>query len=156
MPRHAKEHGNEHMTEKTGQHEKKSTPDHVEDVPNGMLDTSKILTDDELAAGGVVPVQAYMRTRASKNAVRKRRAKAKALEDKTPRKQLNVMAPADAAARDALKRVAERLVDGDLSPSDLDLMGRVDNIRLGDAVSKALIAGGFRAILLRKLLKLKN
>jgi len=144
------------MTEKTGQTEKKNIPDHIEDVQSGMLDASKVLTDDDLAAGGVVPVQAYMRTKASKNAVRKRRAKAKALEGGTPRKQLNIVAPADPAARDALKRTADRLVDGDLSPSDLDLMGRVDNIRLGDAVSKVLIAGGLRAVLLRKLLNLKN
>jgi hypothetical protein len=146
------------MTEKTGQ-TPKNIPDHVEDVPNGMIDTTKVLTDDELAAGGVVPVQAFMRTRASKNAIRKRKQAQRAekgADGRAPRKQLNIVAPADPAARDALKRVAERLVDGDLSPSDLDLMGRVDNIRLGDTVSKALIAGGLRAVLLRKLLKLKN
>lgn len=143
------------MTEKTGQ-TPKNVPDHVEDVQGGMLDASKVLTDEDLAAGGVVPVQAYMRTKASKNAVRKRKAKAKALEGDSPRKQLNVLAPAEPAARDALKRVAERLIDGDLLPSDLDLMGRVDNIRLGDAASKVLISGGWKAMVLRKVLKLKN
>ena len=140
------------MAEKTGQ-TPKNIPDHIEDIQNGMLDASKVLTDDELAAGGVVPVQAYMRTKASKNAVRKRRAKAKALEDDTPRKQLNLMAPADPVARDALKQVAERLVDGDLIPADLDLMGRVDTIRLGMSANKVLTGGGWRAAIMRHLLK---
>lgn len=143
------------MAEKTGQ-TPKNIPDHIEDIQNGMLDASKVLTDDELAAGGVVPVQAYMRTKASKNAVRKRRAKAKALEDDTPRKQLNLMAPADPVARDALKQVAERLVDGDLIPADLDLMGRVDTIRLGMSANKVLTAGGWRAAIMRHLLKSGN
>ena len=130
--------------------------EYVEDVPNKPIDTDAALTDDELVAGGMAPVHGWMRTKASKNAIRQRKSRARKQEGadgRAPRRQLNLQAPVDDASRDALKRVADQLVDGDLSPSDLDVMGRLDTMRLGIDAHRILTAGGFRASILRRLLK---
>ena len=132
----------------------KAAATHIEDIESRPLDANALLSDEQLAAGGVVPVHAYMRTRVSKAAERQRRARAKKKDE--GQRQLNLNAPADDAARDALKKVSQQLLDGDVSPSDLDLAGRVDIMRLGRDVNRTLNAGGFRAILLRKILKLTN
>lgn len=140
------------MAEKPGQ-----TPaEYIEDIPDKLIDIDAALTDDELIHGGMAPVQAFMRTKASKNALRQRRSKAKKEEGadgRAPRKQLNLQAPVDDASRAALKAVSERLVDGDLTPSDLDVMGRLDTMRLGIDAHRILTAGGWRATVLRRLLK---
>ena len=143
------------MTKKTGQEPSK----YIEDLPNRPIITDAALTDDELIDGGLAPVQAFMRTKASKNAIRQRRAKAKREEGADgiiPRKQLNLQAPADDASRTALKKVADLMVAGDLSPSDLDVMGRLDTMRLGIDTQRTIMAGGWRAALLRRLIRPKN
>lgn len=140
------------MAEKPGQ----APAEYIEDIPNRPIDTDTALSNDELIQGGLAPVQAFMRTKSSKNALRQRRAKAKreaGADGRTPSKQLNIIAPADEAARVALKTVAERLIDGDLSPPDLDLMGRLDTMRLGIDAHRILTAGGWKAAILRRLLK---
>lgn len=139
------------MAEKPGQ----APASHVEDIPNKPLATDAVLTDGELIAGGLAPVQGWMRTKASKNALRQRKAKAKresGEDGRAPRKQLNLQAPADESARAALKVVSDRLIDGDLSPSDLDVMGRLDTMRLGIDAQRIIMAGGWRATILRRLL----
>ena len=143
------------MAKKPGQ-----TPaEYIEDIPNRPIIADAALTDDELVAGGMAPVQAFMRTKASKNAIRQRKAKAKreaGADGQAPRKQLNIQAPEDDASRDALKRVAELMVAGDLSPSDLDVMGRLDTMRLGIDTQRTIMAGGWKAAILRRLLKSGN
>ena len=139
------------MAEKPGQ----PHAQYIEDIPNKPLAADAALTDDELVAGGMAPVQGWMRTKASKNAIRQRRAKAKKAsgeDGRAPRRQLNLQAPTDDASRNALKQVAERLIDGDLSPSDLDVMGRLDTMRLGIDAQRIIMAGGWRAAILRRLL----
>ena len=134
-------------------------PDHIEDVKDALIDSAKILDDAELAASGVVPVQAYMRTRTSRNALRQRKAKAKAEEGadgRVPRKQINLQAPADDASRDALKRLVSKMVEGHVIASDLDTLGRIDTMRIGQSAQRTLNAGGWKAFLLRRLLKAGN
>lgn len=126
--------------------------EHIEEVPNRPMDAERALSDDELAAGGVVPVKAYMRTKASKNALRQKKAKAKALNSDTPRKQLNLMAPADDAARAALKAVAEKMSDGQITAADIDKIDNPDVIRLGSNAMKVLENGGLKATILRRIL----
>lgn len=130
-------------------------PNHVEDVTDALIDSAKVLDDDELAAGGVVPVQAYMRTRTSRNALRQRKAKARAqagADGRVPRRQINLQAPTDDASREALKKLAAAMVDGEVIASDLDTLGRLDTMRLGQDAQRTLNAGGWRAALLRRLL----
>ena len=131
-------------------------PDHVEDIKDGLIDSAKVLDDSELAAGGIVPVSAYMRTRTSRNALRQRKAKAKAEagdDGRVPRKQLNLQAPADDASREALKKLVAEMVEGHVLASDLDTLGRIDTMRLGQDAQRTLNAGGWRAAILRILLK---
>lgn len=126
--------------------------EHIEEVPNRPMDAERALSDEDLAAGGVVPVKAYMRTKASKNALRQKKAKAKALNSDNPRKQLNLMAPADDAARNALKAVAEKMSDGKITAADIDKIDNPDVIRLGSNAMKVLENGGLKATILRRIL----
>lgn len=130
-------------------------PEHIEDIPDHPISVDDSLSDEELRAGGMVPVGGWMRTRSSRNAERVKKAKAKAAsgeDGKTPRRQLNLQAPTDEASRTALKQVSERLLAGDLEPADLDVLGRVDTMRLGIKAGQVYAAGGWRAAFLRKLL----
>ena len=45
-------------------------PDHIEDVIESPTNPDKVLTDDALAAGGLVKVNAFMRTKSSAGALR--------------------------------------------------------------------------------------
>jgi hypothetical protein len=130
-------------------------PEYIEDIPDKPITIDASLPDERLIEGGLTPVTGWMRTRSSRNAERQRRKKAKAAsgeDGKPPRKQLNLEAPIDDAARNALKRVSKQLVEGDLSPGDLDVIGRVDVMRTGTAVHRILAAGGWRAAIMRRLL----
>lgn len=126
--------------------------DHLEDLPSPPMDAGRALSDEELAAGGVVPVKAYMRTKASKNALRQKKAKAKALNSDTPRKQLNLMAPADDQSRAALKAVAEKMTEGQITAANLEQLDNPSLLQLGSAADQILKAGGLKAALLRRLL----
>jgi hypothetical protein len=139
------------MTKQTNT-QSSNIPDHLEEISNRPMDAERALSDEELAAGGVVPVKAYMRTKASKNALRQKKAKAKALNSDTPRKQLNLMAPADDAARAALKAVAEKMSDGQITAADIDKIDNPDVIRLGSNAMKVLENGGLKATILRRIL----
>lgn len=139
------------MSENKTQH-----PEYVEDIPNKLIPADASLSDDELLQGGLTRVSGWMRTKSSKNAERQRRKRerdAAGENGKKPIRQINLQAPNDDNARDALKRVTKQLVDGDLSPSDLDVMGRIDTMRLGIDASRILAAGGLKAAIMRRLLK---
>ena len=83
-----------------------------EDLGNGQTaswNDDEILTDEELAAGGIIKTVAYVRRERTKNAKRVATAKAKAARDQDV-KQLNVRAKSD--AMDYLKSVAKASVEG--------------------------------------------
>ena len=85
--------------------------DHLEDAERaqGVADPAAVLTDDQLEAGGLRLVRAFVRTRASKNALRVQKHREKAAADGLG--QVNVVAPE--AARDALKAIAKRTAGGE-------------------------------------------
>lgn len=144
----------------------KPLPDHVEDVPDAPQLIDGALTDEQLAEGGLVPVRTFMRTRSSANALRIQKARAKAeagADDRAPRKQLNITAPASDDARDALKAISEALLNGKTTPAALRAVlspapaqppaPPVDHIALalGQRVQEIIARGGWRARVLRRL-----
>ena len=85
--------------------------DHLEDAERaqGVADPAAVLTDDQLEAGGLRQVRAFVRTKASKNALRVQKHREKAADEGLG--QVNVVAPE--AARDALKAIAKRTAGGE-------------------------------------------
>jgi hypothetical protein len=85
--------------------------DHLEDAERaqGVADPAAILTDDQLEDGGLRQVRAFVRTRASKNALRVQKHREKVAAEGLG--QVNVVAPE--AARDALKAIAKRTAGGE-------------------------------------------
>ena len=68
----------------------------------------KMLTDEDLEAGGLQQVRAFVRTKASKNALRV--AKAKAKKEKIGIKQLNIQA--HESAHEVLRELAKATASG--------------------------------------------
>ena len=85
--------------------------DHLEDAERaqGVADPAAVLTDDQLEEGGLRQVRAFVRTRASKNALRVKKHREKAAEEGLG--QVNVVAPEE--ARDALRAIAKRTAGGE-------------------------------------------
>lgn len=85
--------------------------DHLEDAERaqGVADPAAVLTDDQLEAGGLRQVRAFVRTKASKNALRVQKHREKAAAEGLG--QVNVVAPE--AARKALKTIAKRTSGGE-------------------------------------------
>ena len=85
--------------------------DHLEDAERaqGVADPAAVLTDDQLEEGGLRLVRAFVRTRASKNALRVQKYREKVAAEGLG--QVNVVAPE--AARDALKAIARRTAGGE-------------------------------------------
>jgi hypothetical protein len=85
--------------------------DDLDDAENAQkaVDAAKVLSDEQLEEGGLRQVRAFVRTRASKNALRvaKHREKAEA----EGLQQVNVVAPVE--IRDALKEIAKRTASGE-------------------------------------------
>lgn len=84
---------------------------HIEDAEKAQViaDPEKTLTDDDLEAGGLRQVKAFVRTRASKNALRV--AKSKESKAEQGIKQVNVQAPEQ--VHTALKEIAKRTTAGE-------------------------------------------
>jgi len=83
--------------------------DDVPESPSATATTAAaVLSDEALAAGGLVPVTAFMRTRSSANATRLKKSRAKA--DAAGLRQLNVVLPV--AAHAAVKAMARELQAG--------------------------------------------
>lgn len=84
---------------------------HIEDAENdqSMADPAKTLTDEQLEDGGLRQVKAFVRTRASKNALRV--AKSKEAKAEKGIKQVNVQAPEQ--VHTALKEIARRTTAGE-------------------------------------------
>lgn len=139
------------------------TPDFLEDATGrSVIDADKVLTEDDLLAGGLTPVRAFVRTRAGKAATRQQKHREK-LESVGIR-QVNIQAPAE--AHPVIKALAERLREGE----DLQAVLR-DLAKNGtpaaptapapsakpkpaavDPVAEVIGRGGWRAWLLRWLL----
>ena len=87
----------------------KQLPDHLENVPERPIDPDRVLSDDELQAGGLQPVKAYVRTKASKAADRQKRWREKKSAEGL--KQTNVQVPEE--HQDTIKEIARRLREGE-------------------------------------------
>jgi hypothetical protein len=124
-----------------------------------VADPATVLTNDQLEAGGLRQVRAFVRTRASRNALRVQRHREKAAESGL--QQVNVMAPEDARA--AVKEIAKRTADGEpLAAVLLDVAKapaapaapapKVDTSEAADAlVIAAARRSGLRGWMIRKL-----
>lgn len=84
-------------------------PEHIEEIPEAPTDEATVLSDEQLAAGGLVKVAAFMRTKASANALRVKKHREKAETEGI--KQINVQAPEE--AREIIKTIAERTKAGE-------------------------------------------
>jgi len=87
----------------------KQLPDHLENVPERPIDPDRVLSDDELQAGGLQPVKAYVRTKASKAADRQKRWRDKKATEGL--KQTNVQVPEE--HQETIKEIARRLREGE-------------------------------------------
>jgi len=128
--------------------------DYIEDLLDSPIEIESVLTHQELVEGGLVPIQAYARTRSSKAAMRAKRHRERleaGKEDAPPQKQLNVLAPTSEDARKAIKEVANALVEGRITPADVQ-GAKSEEIRLGRAVKRVLSRGGVRAAALRMII----
>ncbi|MFO1291749.1 MAG: hypothetical protein U1F07_01585 [Rubrivivax sp.] len=85
-----------------------AAPDVIERVPDAPMDCAAALSDDALAASGLVKVAAYIRTKSSANATRVRKSRQKAADAGV--RQLNVVVPL--AAHAAMKAIAKDLQQG--------------------------------------------
>lgn len=141
------------------------TPDFLEDATGrSVIDADKVLTEDDLLAGGLAPVRAYVRTRAGKAATRQQRHREK-LENEGV-KQVNIVAPAE--AHPVIKALAERLRQGEDVQAVLRDLARDGATAApeakpqprpkprpateADPVAEVIERGGWRAWLLRWLL----
>lgn len=129
--------------------------DTVEDAENAqqVADPATTLTDAELEAGGLRQVKAFVRTKASSNALRVRKHREKA--EAQGMGQVNVVAPAE--ARDTIKAIAKRTAGGESLDAVLrDLVGVVPPVvvRLPESEAKIIKAAresGWRGRLIRWL-----
>lgn len=137
--------------------------DHLEDAERaqGVADPAAVLTDDQLEEGGLRQVRAFVRTRASKNALRVQKHREKAAAEGLG--QVNVVAPDE--AKEALRAIAKRTAGGESLEAVLrDLAGlqrpqagpapapKVDTSPEADAmVVAAAHAPGLRGWLIRRL-----
>jgi predicted nucleic acid-binding Zn-ribbon protein len=101
--------------------------DYIEDAENGGPPVlEKTLSDEDLDSAGLVAIKAFVRSKASKNAERVRRAaeRREKGENGPPRKQLNLQAPVEDDAREVLKQLNSALLDHSLTPDDIkDALG---------------------------------
>lgn len=81
----------------------------LEDMPQLPADPDKVLTDEQLAAGGLVKVNAFMRSKASANALRVKRHRDR--KEAEGVKQINVQATEE--AREVIKEIAKRTATGE-------------------------------------------
>jgi len=87
----------------------KELPDHLESVPERPIDPDRVLSDDELQAGGLQPVKAYVRTKAGKSAERQKRYREK--KEAEGFKQTNVQVPEE--HQETIRELARKLREGE-------------------------------------------
>jgi hypothetical protein len=84
-------------------------PEHLEDVNERPIDADRALSDDELQAGGLQPVKAYVRTKAGKSAERQKRYRDKQKSEGF--KQLNVQVPEQ--HQETIREIARKMREGE-------------------------------------------
>jgi hypothetical protein len=144
-----------------------TTHTHIEDALNAgapVADPDAVLDDNQLYAGGLVPVRTWAHTRASGNALRTKRSREKAEKGAGggARKQVSLLAPPDDDARAALREVGKRMVAGEVSADDLRGLGQraamasvsfdSEATKIGRHALDLIEVGGLRGRLLKHLL----
>lgn len=125
-----------------------------------VADADQVLSDEALHAGGLRPVSSWVRTSASKSALRAKKHREKM--DKKGLKQLNIAAPV--SAHEALKKINAALLDGrtiedamaELVPPSIEIKEKIVVVEKKMpteqvAILKILAAGGWRASVIRWL-----
>lgn len=84
-------------------------PNHIEEITETPTDPESVLTDEQLAAGGLVKVNAFMRSKTSANALRVKKHREK--KETEGIKQINVQANEE--ARQAIKAIADKTKAGE-------------------------------------------
>lgn len=109
-----------------------------------------MLTDEQLEAGGLQQVRAFVRTKASKNALRV--AKAKAKKEEIGIKQLNIQA--HETAHEALRALAKATASGSSIEQALAQLGYLQALT-GEqkAAVAALKQKSWKSWIIRKLLR---
>ena len=136
---------------------------HIEDAhkaARSVADLDEVLDDDQLQSGGLVPIKAWVRSKASSNALRAKRSREKAEQGEggDARKQVSLLAPPDEASRAALRELGRRMVTGEISVQDLDRITAeavpIDEnaARLGRQVQGLIDKGGLRSRILKYLI----
>ncbi|MGC2854181.1 hypothetical protein ACM64Y_01810 [Novispirillum sp. DQ9] len=93
--------------------------ENIEDAQAGAWDMDReVLTDDQLEAGGLVEVRAWVRTKASGNALRQQRKRDKMAEE--GRAQVNVVVPEE--CKEPLKELAAALAAGQIDADQVRAM----------------------------------
>lgn len=139
------------MTEKT----QRPLFEMVEDAEadQAVADEKRVLGDEELHAGGLRPVRSWVRTKASRNALRQRRMRER--EEAQGIKQVTVKTKPE--YHDAVKQLAQVSREGDLVQALRTLLEQLDpdSVRDLDPADRRLLQAarvpGLRARLIRML-----
>lgn len=137
--------------------------DHADPALEGEpIAANDALTDEQLAAGGMVPVKAYMRTSKSNDALRQKKKRKK--KEAMGLKQTGVIVPDNDEARTAMRIVATALRDCHMTPAYLieTVSGGINDNEQAFPLSKQLsevqfilVVGGFKAWWIRRVLSWK-
>ncbi|MGE5503669.1 MAG: hypothetical protein ACM31L_04535 [Actinomycetota bacterium] len=113
--------------------------EYIEDA-EGQGAGTVVLDDGDLARGGIVAVKAYVRTKASANALRQQRKRERQAENGA--RQLAILAPNDNASRDALKAVGAAMRERGLPAETVALMAGAepDFVRMLFALDPKMVA----------------
>lgn len=135
---------------------KEKPQEFIKEIPDKSVEEANALSNDQLTKGGMVQVTSWMRSNSSNAARRSRKAKERAAagsNGKPAIKQLNLAALADDNARAALKSVSALMIEGKVTAADLEVVGRLRIMRYGAKVDQIYAADGWRAPLLRRILR---
>lgn len=88
---------------------KSQLPDHIEEIAESPVNPETILTDKQLADGGLVKVNAFMRSKAGANALRVQKHRKK--KEAEGIKQINIQGNEE--MRQTIKVIAERTKAGE-------------------------------------------
>jgi hypothetical protein len=136
---------------------------HIEDALKSgpsAADPDVVLEDEQLRSGGLVPVHSWVRTKATRNALRVKRSREKAENDEegSARKQISLLAPPDEDSRKALHELGKRMISGQVSTDDLRKIGttpsKVESYeeKLGRRALHFMKNGGVKGRLLKYIL----
>lgn len=126
--------------------------DLFEDAENAksVENPQNMLSDEELEAGGLQQVRAFVRTKASKNALRV--AKAKAKKEEIGIKQLNIQA--HETAHEALRALAKATASGSSIEQALEQQGYLQALTNEQKAAVATLKQkSWKSWIIRKLLR---